>query len=38
MFQPAGGAATYGEIDPAEKHATSHRARAFRQLIAACGA
>ena len=36
MFVPQGGAATYGELDPAEKHATSHRARAFAQLLAAC--
>jgi XTP/dITP diphosphohydrolase len=36
MFVPLGGTATYGEMDPAAKHATSHRARAFAQLIAAC--
>ncbi|MDM7945758.1 MAG: RdgB/HAM1 family non-canonical purine NTP pyrophosphatase [Oceanibaculum nanhaiense] len=40
MFRPAGQAAgeslTYGEIDPDEKHATSHRAAAFRQLVEAC--
>jgi XTP/dITP diphosphohydrolase len=36
MFLPAGGALTYGEVSPEEKHATSHRARAFRQLLAAC--
>jgi XTP/dITP diphosphohydrolase len=36
MFLPAGGALTYGELDAAEKHATSHRARAFAQLLAAC--
>ena len=36
MFVPLGGRASYGEIDPAEKHATSHRARAFAQLRAAC--
>ena len=28
MFLPAGGDATFGEMDPAEKHAVSHRARA----------
>lgn len=28
---------TFGEIDPAEKHAISHRAEAFRQLVAALG-
>ena len=27
---------TFGEMDPAEKHAISHRARAFAQLLAAC--
>lgn len=36
IFLPAGGALTYGEMDPAEKHATSHRARAFTLLTAAC--
>jgi XTP/dITP diphosphohydrolase len=36
MFVPRGEARTYGEMDPAEKHATSHRARAFAQLLAAC--
>ena len=36
MFLPEGGAATYGEMDQTEKHATSHRARAFAQLLAAC--
>ncbi len=36
MFVPAGGTLTYGEMEPAEKHATSHRARAFAQLVAAC--
>ena len=36
MFQPAGQALTYGEIEPDEKHATSHRAAAFRQLVEAC--
>lgn len=36
MFLPAGGSLTYGEMDPAEKHATSHRARAFALLKAAC--
>jgi XTP/dITP diphosphohydrolase len=28
---------TFGEIDPAEKHAISHRAEAFRKLVAALG-
>lgn len=27
---------TFGEMDPNEKHAISHRARAFAQLVAAC--
>jgi XTP/dITP diphosphohydrolase len=35
MFLPQGGAETFGEIDPAAKHAISHRADAFRQLVAA---
>ncbi len=36
MFVPAGGAMTYGEMDPAVKHAISHRARAFAQFLTAC--
>ena len=36
MFVPAGASLTYGETDPEEKHATSHRARAFAQLLATC--
>jgi XTP/dITP diphosphohydrolase len=36
MFVPAGGTETYGEMDPALKHATSHRAQAMTQLFAAC--
>jgi XTP/dITP diphosphohydrolase len=36
MFVPGGGSQTYGEIDQARKHATSHRARAMAQLVAAC--
>ncbi|MBB5699511.1 RdgB/HAM1 family non-canonical purine NTP pyrophosphatase [Sphingomonas yantingensis] len=35
MFLPEGGTQTYGEMDPSEKHATSHRADAFKQLVAA---
>ena len=38
IFQPDGSKSTYGEIDPAEKAATSHRARAFALLLAACRA
>lgn len=36
MFVPHGEARTFGEIAPEEKHAVSHRARAFVQLEAAC--
>ena len=36
MFIPTGGTETYGEMDPAAKHATSHRARAMAQLLRAC--
>ena len=36
MFVPEGGQLTYGEMDQGEKHATSHRARAFAQLVRAC--
>lgn len=36
MFVPLGGTLTFGEMDPGEKHATSHRARAFAQLVKAC--
>lgn len=36
MFLPHGAAETYGEMDPAQKHATSHRARAMVQLSLAC--
>jgi XTP/dITP diphosphohydrolase len=35
MFLPDGGDETFGEIEPAAKHAISHRADAFRQLVAA---
>lgn len=35
VFVPAGDTRTYAELDPAEKHAISHRAEAFRQLVAA---
>jgi len=33
MFVPLGGTLTFGEIDPAEKHRISHRARAFAKLV-----
>ncbi len=36
MFVPAGDTRTFGEMDPAEKHTGSHRARAMAQLAAAC--
>ena len=36
MFVPLGGASTFGEMAPAEKHALSHRARAMAQLASAC--
>lgn len=35
VFVPHGGTLTYAELDPAEKHAISHRADAFRQLVSA---
>ena len=35
MFVPAGRDLTFGEMDPAEKHSISHRADAFRKLVAA---
>lgn len=34
MFVPEGGTLTFGEMDPAAKHAISHRARAFAKLLA----
>ena len=36
MFLPAGRTETFGEMDPDEKNAMSHRADAFRKLVAAC--
>ena len=35
MFVPAGGKQTFGEMEPAAKHAMSHRAAAFAKLVAA---
>lgn len=35
MFLPGGHEETFGEMDPDAKHAMSHRADAFRQLVAA---
>jgi len=37
MFVPAGHDRTFGEFEPDEKHAISHRAEAFRKLVAALG-
>ncbi|MFN3945699.1 MAG: RdgB/HAM1 family non-canonical purine NTP pyrophosphatase [Allosphingosinicella sp.] len=37
MFVPAGYDLTFGEMDPADKHAISHRAAAFAKLVAALG-
>ncbi len=36
MFVPDGYEQTFGEMEPAKKHAMSHRAHAFRQLVDAC--
>ena len=36
MFQPNGYDITFGEFEPSAKHAISHRADAFNQLVAAC--
>ena len=36
MFVPDGHGITFGEMEPAAKHAISHRADAFRKLTAAC--
>lgn len=36
MFVPEGHHITFGEMEPDKKHAMSHRARAFEQLIDAC--
>ena len=36
MFVADGDTLTFGEIEPAEKHAKSHRARAFTRLVSSC--
>jgi XTP/dITP diphosphohydrolase len=36
VFVPDGHEQTFGEMDPAKKHAMSHRARAFAKLVEAC--
>lgn len=33
MFMPAGGALSFGEMEPDAKHAISHRAQAFAKLL-----
>jgi XTP/dITP diphosphohydrolase len=35
MFEPIGHSETFGEMDPEAKHSMSHRADAFRKLVAA---
>ena len=37
MFVPSGHDRTFGEFEPEAKHAISHRAEAFRKLVAALG-
>lgn len=36
VFVPTGHDITFAEMEPADKHAMSHRANAFKQLIDAC--
>ena len=36
VFVAKGHRITFAEMDPAEKHAISHRANAFKKLVAAC--
>lgn len=36
IFQAVGQGRTFGEIDPDDKHAISHRAVAFRKMLDAC--
>jgi XTP/dITP diphosphohydrolase len=36
MFLPEGGTLTFGEMEPAAKHAISHRAKAFALFAAKC--
>ncbi|MCP5431667.1 MAG: RdgB/HAM1 family non-canonical purine NTP pyrophosphatase [Alphaproteobacteria bacterium] len=36
IFVPKGGRLTFGEMEPADKHAISHRARAFADLVLHC--
>ncbi|MEL7487638.1 MAG: RdgB/HAM1 family non-canonical purine NTP pyrophosphatase [Pseudomonadota bacterium] len=36
IFVPVGDTRTFAEIEPEEKHAISHRARAFKRMVDAC--
>lgn len=36
IFLPEGGTLTFGEMEPDDKQAISHRAKAFDQFVAAC--
>ena len=36
IFLPDGETETFGQMDPAKKHGMSHRADAFRKLVAGC--
>ena len=36
MFVPEGYSVTFGEMRPSQKHAMSHRARAFAKFVEAC--
>ncbi len=36
MFVPTGGSQTFGEMEPDEKYAISHRAHAFAQVVVSC--
>jgi XTP/dITP diphosphohydrolase len=36
IFVPVDGVETFGEMEPAEKHKISHRARAFAKLVEGC--
>jgi len=36
VFQPSGETQTFGEMDPARKHAMSHRSAAFAKLVSSC--
>ena len=36
IFMPDGENETFGQMDPAKKHAMSHRADAFKKMVSAC--